>query len=148
MRDVVGHREDDLQEVARRAVLRTWFARAGSEAPSWFRAQRDPVVGPALRLLENNPQRPWTVEELARCSGVSRATLAKRFTDVVGEPPIAYLTAWRLALAADLLREPDTTVARVARTVGYGSPFTFSTAFKRRYGYSPQEHRRRAALTA
>jgi AraC-like DNA-binding protein len=105
-------------------------------------------VGPALRLLENNPQRPWTVEDLARCSGVSRATLAKRFSEVVGEPPIAFLTGWRLALAADLLRAPETTVARVARAVGYSSPFTFSTAFKRHYGYSPQDHRRRAALSA
>jgi AraC-like DNA-binding protein len=139
---------DRLLDVLLVSVLRAWFARAGSDAPSWYAAQRDPVVGPALRLLENHPQRSWTVEDLARCSGVSRATLAKRFTDVVGEPPIAFLTGWRLALAADLLREPETTVARVARTVGYGSPFTFSTAFKRRYGYSPQEHRRRAALTA
>ena len=66
-----------------------------------YAAQSDPVVGPALRLLENNPQRPWTVEDLARCSGVSRATRLDRFTEVVGEPPIAFLTGWRLTLAAD-----------------------------------------------
>jgi AraC-like DNA-binding protein len=61
----------------------------------------------------------------------------------VGEPPIAYLTGWRLAWAADLLGDPDATVARVARQVGYGSPFTFSAAFKRHFGVSPQEHRTR-----
>jgi AraC-like DNA-binding protein len=139
---------DRLLDVLLVSVLRASFARAGSDAPSWYAAHTDPVVGPALRLLENNPQRPWTVADLARCGGVSRATFAKRFAEVVGEPPIAFLTGWRLALAADLLREPDTTVARVARAVGYGSPFTFSTAFKRHFGQSPQEHRRRAALTA
>ena len=138
---------DRLLDVLLVSVLRTWFARCGSNAPSWYAAQGDPVVGPALRLLENNPQRPWTIEDLARCSGVSRATLAKRFTEIVGEPPIAFLTGWRLALAADLLRAPETTVALVARAVGYGSPFTFSTAFKRHYGYSPQDHRRRTALS-
>ena len=133
---------DRLLDVLLVSVLRTWFARQGSKAPSWYAAQSDPVVGPALRLLENNPQRPWTVEDLARYSGVSRATLARRFTEVVGEPPIAFLTGWRLALAADLLRAREMTVARVARAVGYGSPFTFSTAFKRHYGYSPQDCRR------
>lgn len=70
--------------------------------------------------------------------GVSRAALARRFTEQVGEPPMAFLTGWRLALATDLLLEPDVTVGAVARKVGYGSPFTFSTAFKRHYGRSPQ----------
>jgi AraC-like DNA-binding protein len=85
------------------------------------------------------------VASLAAEVGMSRAALARRFIDRVGEPPIAYLTGWRLALAADLLREPDATVGAVARRVGYTSPFTFSTAFKRHYGVSPQEHRHAAA---
>ncbi|MGH9252811.1 MAG: helix-turn-helix transcriptional regulator, partial [Acidimicrobiales bacterium] len=67
-----------------------------------------------------------------------------RFTDLVGEPPMSYLTGWRLTLAADLLREPDATIAVVARQVGYGSPFALSTAFKRVRGISPQEYRTRA----
>src|SRR5262249_25169974 len=98
-----------------------------------------------LRLLHNNPAHPWTVAALAAEVGVSRAALARRFTELVGEPPMAFLTGWRLALAADLLLEPDATVGAVARPVGYTSPFTFSTAFKRRYGVSPQAHRRAAA---
>jgi AraC-like DNA-binding protein len=67
--------------------------------------------------------------------------LARRFTDLVGEPPMSYLTGWRLTLAADLLREPEATIGAVARQVGYGSPFALSTAFKRVRGISPQEHR-------
>ncbi len=72
---------------------------------------------------------------------MSRAGLARRFTELVGEPPLAYLTGWRLALAADLLRESDATVEAVGRKVGYGAPFAFSTVFKRVRGVSPQEHR-------
>jgi AraC-like DNA-binding protein len=137
---------DRLLDLLVVAALRTWFARA--EAPAWFRAHADPVVGHALRLLHNNPAQPWTVASLAAEVAVSRAALARRFTDLVGESPMAFLTEWRLALAADLLLEPDATVGAVARRVGYSSPFTFSTAFKRRYGVSPQGHRRRAADAA
>jgi AraC-like DNA-binding protein len=69
------------------------------------------------------------------------AALARRFAELVGEPPMTFLTGWRLDLAADLLREQDATVGAVARQVGYGSPFALSTAFKRVRGVSPQEHR-------
>jgi AraC-like DNA-binding protein len=133
---------DRLLDLLVVAALRTWFAQA--EAPAWFRAHTDPVVGHALRLLHNNPDHPWTVASLAAEVAVSRAALARRFTDLVGESPMAFLTRWRLALAADLLPEPEATVGAVARRVGYSSPFTFSTAFKRQYGVSPQAHRRRA----
>lgn len=99
------------------------------------------MVGRALRMLHHNPAHPWTVAELAAATGLSRASLARRFTDLVGEPPMAFLTGWRLALAADLLRESDATVGAVARQVGYGSSFALSTAFKRERGVSPQEYR-------
>jgi AraC-like DNA-binding protein len=92
-------------------------------------------------MLHNNPAASWTVASLAAATGVSRAALARRFTDLVGEPPMSYLTGWRLTLAADLLREPEATIGAVARQVGYGSPFALSTAFKRVRGISPQEHR-------
>lgn len=118
-------------------MRRAWFARSEAEAPAWYRAHSDPVVGTALRMLHNNPAHPWTVGALAATTGVSRAALARRFTELVGEPPMTFLAGWRLALAADLLREPDATVGTVAREVGYGSAFALSTAFKRVRGISP-----------
>jgi AraC-like DNA-binding protein len=136
---------DRLLDLLLISVLRTWFARPDSGAPAWYRADSDPVVGRALRMLHNNPAASWTVASLAAATGVSRAALARRFTDLVGEPPMSYLTGWRLTLAADLLREPDATVGAVARQVGYSSPFALSTAFKRVRGISPQEHRTRAS---
>jgi AraC-like DNA-binding protein len=136
---------DRLLDLLLISVLRTWFARPDSGAPAWYRADSDPVVGRALRMLHNNPAASWTVASLAAATGVSRAALARRFTDLVGEPPMSYLTGWRLTLAADLLREPDATVGAVARQVGYSSPFALSAAFKRVRGISPQEHRTRAS---
>jgi AraC-like DNA-binding protein len=132
---------DRLLDLLVVAVLRAWFALHHSEAPGWYRAQRDPVVGRALRMLQNNPEQPWTVATLAADIGVSRAALARRFADVVGEPPMTFLTAWRLALAADLLREPDSTIAAVAQQVGYSSPFALTAAFKRVRGVTPKDHR-------
>ncbi|GJJ23952.1 AraC family transcriptional regulator [Mycolicibacterium mageritense] len=133
---------DRLLDLLLIAVLRTWFDRDGN-APAWWQAEQDPVVGPALKLIYNNPGHPWTVANLAAAVGCSRAVFARRFTDQVGEPPIAFLTGWRLALAADLLRGSDTTIAAVARQVGYSTPFALSSAFKRSYGVSPNEHRER-----
>ncbi|MDI6103431.1 AraC family transcriptional regulator [Actinoplanes sp. NEAU-A12] len=132
---------DRLLDLLLVSVLRTWLAEAG--APGWHTARADPVVGPALRLLHEEPAAPWTVAALAARAGVSRSALARRFTELVGEPPMAYLTGWRLALAADLLREPEATIGAVARRVGYGSAFALSAAFKRERGMSPQEYRRR-----
>jgi AraC-like DNA-binding protein len=123
------------------SVLRAWLARPGTEAPAWYRAHGDPVVGQALRLMHDHPGHPWTVASLAAKSGVSRAALARRFGALVGQPPMAYLTGRRLDLAAELLREPDVTLQAVARRVGYGSAFALSTAFKRERGVSPSEHR-------
>jgi AraC-like DNA-binding protein len=132
---------DRLLDLLLTATLRAWFARSDGNAPGWYRAHGDPVVGTALRLMHANPAHPWTVDGLAAKVGVSRAALARRFTELVGEPPISYLTGWRLDLAADLLREPNATVGAVARQVGYGSAFALSTAFKRERGISPREHR-------
>ena len=120
-------------------ALRAWFAH--DDSPAWYQAYGDPVVGKALRLLQNNPQHPWTVASLATEAGVSRAALARRFTEMVGESPMAFLTEERLALAADLLRESDATIDAIARQVGYSSAFALSTAFKRHHGISPREHR-------
>jgi AraC-like DNA-binding protein len=138
---------DRLLDLLVIAVLRAWFARPDGEPPAWYRADGDPVVGRALRLLHHNPAHPWTVATLAAEVGVSRAALARRFTKLVGEPPMAFLTGWRLALAADLLREPDATLGAVARQVGYGSPFALSAAFKRVRGISPRQHRAGASAS-
>lgn len=132
---------DRLLDLLLITVLRAWFARPEADPPAWYVGQSDPVVGPALRLLQHHPEHAWTVAELATAGGVSRAAFARRFTDVVGEPPMTFLTGWRLALAADLLREPGATIATVARQVGYSTPFALSTAFKREYGVSPRDHR-------
>ncbi|WP_203862293.1 AraC family transcriptional regulator [Plantactinospora mayteni] len=131
---------DRLLDLLLIATLRQWFAQPGAKAPAWYEAHSDPVVGRALQMLHNDPAQPWTVASLAARTGVSRAALARRFTALVGEPPMSYLTEWRLALAADLLREPGTTVGAVAHRVGYGSSFALSTAFKRRRGLSPRQH--------
>ena len=135
---------DRLIDLLLIAVLRAWFTRPEAEAPAWYRSQGDPVVGRALEIMHDNPAQPWTVASLAAELGISRAALSRRFHDVVGEPPMTFLTGWRLALAADLLCEPDATVGTVAEKVGYSSPFALSTAFKRVRGLSPQEHRARA----
>jgi AraC-like DNA-binding protein len=132
---------DRLLDLLLIATLRAWFARQEDAAPGWYRANGDPLVGRALRMLYNNPAHPWTVAGLAAEVGASRAALARRFTELVGEPPMAFLTAWRLALAADLLLEPGATIGAVARKVGYGSPYALSTAFKRNRGVSPRQHR-------
>ncbi len=134
---------DRLLDLLLVSVLRAWLSAAGEGVPRWHVAQGDPVVGPALRLLHAEPAHPWTVAGLAARVGVSRASLARRFHDLVGEPPMAYLTGWRLTLAADLLRTADATIGAVARQVGYGSAFALSAAFKRGRGMSPHEYRRR-----
>jgi AraC-like DNA-binding protein len=134
---------DRLLDLLLIAALRAWFARPEAQAPGWYKATADPIVGPALKLLHEDPAHPWTVAELARHAAISRAALARRFNDLVGEPPMSFLTGWRIALAADLLLEPGATVGSVAPQVGYGSAFALSTAFKRLRGISPREHRLR-----
>lgn len=132
---------DRLLDVLLISALRTWFAGRQDEAPGWFRAQHDPEVGQALSLLHQDVAHPWTVEELAARVGLSRAALGRRFTALLGEPPMSYLAGWRLALAADMLVSSDATVAAIARQVGYRTPFSLSAAFKRVQGVSPQQYR-------
>ncbi|MEV0623436.1 AraC family transcriptional regulator [Nonomuraea sp. NPDC050404] len=132
---------DRLLDLALIATLRAWFARPEAKAPGWYRAQSDPLVGPALRLIHDDPARPWTVASLAEKVGASRASFARRFATLVGEPPMTYITGWRMALAADLLRSSGTTIDSVARHVGYANAFALSVAFKRVRGVSPSHHR-------
>ncbi|MFD9444702.1 AraC family transcriptional regulator [Streptomyces sp. NPDC060006] len=124
-------------------ALRAWFTRPGAQIPSWYQAHSDPVVGPVLRLLHTDPAHHWTLPALAAKTGVSRAHLSRRFNALVGQPPMTYLRQRRLTLAADLLREPDTTLAVVAARVGFANAFALSTAFKKEHGISPNEYRTR-----
>lgn len=132
---------DRLLDVLLVSALRAWFERPDAAAPAWFRAQDDPVVAGALRRMHDEPARHWTLASLARECGVSRAALARRFSARIGEPPMRYLTGWRMALAADLLADPAQTLASVAPRVGYRSGFALSEAFRRVTGHRPSHLR-------
>jgi len=112
------------------------------EQTGWLAGLRDRFVGKSLALIHSKPAHPWTVEELAGAVGLSRSALAERFTGLIGQPPMQYLTRWRLQLAANLLRSGSRNVAAVAADVGYDSEAAFSRAFKRELGTTPAAWRR------
>nr|WP_232805651.1 AraC family transcriptional regulator [Glycomyces xiaoerkulensis] len=124
-------------------TLGCWFDMQGREAPPWYLAVTDPVVGPALETIHQYPAEPWTVGSLAAEAHVSRAYFARRFTEAMGQAPLRYLTEWRMDLAEELLSDPNPSVREVAAAVGYSDPFAFSTAFKRHRGMSPRDFRTR-----
>jgi AraC-like DNA-binding protein len=135
---------DRVLDLLLTAALKAWFARQDSSRPAWWRFQGDEIVERALRLMHDRPAHQWTMNQLAAQSGASRATLARRFHDRVGESPMTFLRNWRMALAADLLCHANETVSTVAEKVGYSTAFAFSATFKRVRGISPQQHRARA----
>jgi AraC-like DNA-binding protein len=135
---------DRLLDLLLTAVLKAWFAQRDTARPEWWRFQGDRIVEKALSMMHDKPAHPWTLDSLAAEAGASRSSLARRFQDLVGEPPMTFLKHWRMALAADLLCQPGETVGTVAGKVGYATPFGFSAAFKRVRGLSPHEHRARA----
>ena len=145
-RDAAGQQSvlDRWLDLALITTLRAWFDRPESQAPGWYQAQTDPIAGTALRLLHEDPAYPWNVTELADRVGASRASLARRFTALVGEAPMSYLTGWRITLAADQLRATRDTVDTIARRVGYANAFALSVAFKRVRGTTPTAHRQAA----
>lgn len=108
----------------------------------WLAGVRDAQVGKALALLHGAPSKAWTVDDLAHEVALSRSALAERFTTLVGEPPMQYLTRWRLALAAQMLRAGRDPVIRIAERAGYESEAAFSRAFKREFGVPPASWRR------
>ena len=128
------------------AAIRHWLDRqADDEVPSWLRALRDPLLARVIAAMHARPAEPWTVESLAREIHVSRATLARRFADVVGEPPLTYLTRWRMHLASQKLKYSTETVDAIAREVGYTSEYAFNRAFARHHGQPPGRYRRLAS---
>ena len=128
------------------AAIRHWLDRqADAEAPSWLRGLRDPALARVLALLHERPAEQWTVEALAHEAHMSRATLARRFAEVVGEPPLTYLARWRMHLAAQRLKYSTDTVEAIARQVGYTSEYAFNRAFARHRGQPPGRYRRFAS---
>lgn len=126
-------------------ILRAWLDDQPDEsAQGWAAALRDTAVAPALTVIHQAPATAWTVESLAARSGLSRAAFARRFNTLVGEPPMTYLTRWRMTTAAQLLRESDIPLTTVAARTGYGSEFAFAKAFKREFGLAPGGYRRQA----
>ncbi|MEO8334332.1 MAG: AraC family transcriptional regulator [bacterium] len=132
---------DRLIDVLFVYVIRDWIMARHEHGTSWLSALHDPVLGRALTIMHSAPSVPWTVETLAREVSLSRATLTRRFTALVGEPPLSYLTRWRMDLAARELRETEDAVSAIARRVGYTSEFAFSRAFSRAQGNPPGRYR-------
>jgi transcriptional regulator GlxA family with amidase domain len=122
-------------------VLRAWFDEQSADHTGWATALRDPAITTALHGMHRHPDKPWTVEDLAAVAGLSRAAFAKRFATIVGQPPLAYLTWWRMTLAAQLLRESDMPLRTVAARCGYASEYAFGKAFKRAYDMAPGRYR-------
>ncbi len=131
-----------LSELLFVEVIRRHLASGQANGSGWLGGLADPAVGRALGLLHGEPQRPWTLEELARAAGVSRTVLAARFAARVGCPPMQYLALWRMQLAAKLLADRALTVAAVAHRVGYESEAAFSRTFKKLTGVPPGDWRR------
>jgi AraC family transcriptional regulator, alkane utilization regulator len=112
------------------------------EQTGWLAGLRDPQIGRVLGLIHAHPNRPWTVEGLGRAVGMSRSALAARFTALIGQSPMQYLTRWRLTLAAHMLRTTAKAAAVVAEDIGYDSEAAFSRAFRREFGAPPAIWRR------
>jgi AraC-like DNA-binding protein len=118
-------------------VLRRYLVELPQEQSGWLAALRDEAVGQALTLLHGRPWQSWTLEGLARAVASSRSNLARRFTELVGQPPMQYLANWRMQVAANLLVERSDKVASIAEEVGYDSEAAFSRAFKKATGFAP-----------
>ena len=123
-------------------AARRYLESLPADASGWLAALRDRHVGKTIALLHERPAEPWTIDELGRQVGLSRSALHERFVELVGQPPMQYLTNWRMQLGARLLREGDATVATIAQEVGYDSEAAFARAFKRLVGQPPAAWRR------
>jgi AraC-like DNA-binding protein len=129
-------------------IIREYMQQLTPRDRSWLAALRDPYVGKALRLLHESPTRPWTVHVLAHEVAISRSGLAQRFTRLLGESPMKYLSEWRIHLAKQLLRDHADSIQVIAERIGYESQPAFNRAFKRATGSPPSTWRRAAAHNA
>ncbi len=130
-----------LSEVLFVETLRRYVATLPPGQTGWLAGARDPDVGKALALMHASPARPWTIADLAAQTGVSRSVLAERFRHFLDEPPMSYLTRWRLQLGARMLTSSSRSVADIAAEVGYESEAAFNRAFKREFGLPPARFR-------
>ncbi|MFD4592847.1 AraC family transcriptional regulator [Streptomyces rubiginosohelvolus] len=138
---------DRLLDLLLVLAIRSEFRRSAT-APRWYKAAADPRLGVGLQAMHENVAHPWTVPELAELSGLSRAAFARVFRESLGQAPMQYLTELRMTLARDHLRADDLTLAQIADTVGYSSPFAFAAAFRRHHGEPPGTWRQRERATA
>ncbi len=126
-------------------AVRAYANNVSDEQPNWFAAATDPQIGEAIANIHQTPQNPWTVERLATLSGMSRSAFANRFNKLVGEPPLRYLSRWRMHRAIEMITESNLTTAEIAFQVGYESEAAFSKAFKKWNGQGPGSYRRAVA---
>lgn len=118
-------------------AIRSWIASDPSARTGWLGALQDPQIGQALALVHRDPGRPWTIATLAREVAMSRSAFAARFAALLGEPVMAYLTRWRMQIAAAALADGQTTISELANRLGYRSEAAFARAFKRVIGAPP-----------
>ena len=133
-----------LSELMFIEVIRRHLEGLPAAQVGWLAGLRDPFVGKALSLMHAKPAHDWTIDDLAHDVGLSRSVLAERFNDMVGIPPIQYLSLWRMQIAAGMLSGSNANIASIAAETGYSSEAAFSRAFKRMVGISPSEHRRQS----
>jgi AraC-like DNA-binding protein len=130
-----------LSEVLFVETLRAYIAQLPAEQTGWLAGARDPEVGQTLALMHRNPAHRWTIASLAKEAGVSRSVLVERFRRYLSEPPMAYLTRWRLQLGRQMLSSTSYSVAQIAAEVGYQSEAAFNRAFKREFTVPPARFR-------
>ncbi len=125
-------------------VLRTWISRQQGQLPGWLQALHDQHIRKAIEAIHEEPGTAWSVERLAQKAGLGRAAFAARFTKLVGESPMHYLTRWRMQVAGEMLRSGTTTIDTIAQELGYYSRASFTNAFKRHMGLGTGAYRRAA----
>lgn len=130
-----------LAQIMLLQVLRFWLGPGQNRYTGWLAALSDHRLIKSINAIHEKPTHSWTVAELAAIAGMSRTTFTQHFTKVVGHSPFNYLTNWRMQLAADMLLRSERKIINIAFAVGYQSEAAFSTAFKRRFGFSPTQYR-------
>jgi AraC-like DNA-binding protein len=126
-------------------AIRSWISTDPQAQTGWLGALHDRQIGRAIALIHRDPARDWTVASLASAVGMSRSAFAARFTELVGEPAMHYLSRWKMHAALTWLKESDAPLSQLASKLGYESEAAFSRAFKRLMGVSPGAARRQAA---